>query len=163
MIFIALGANLPHPEFGSPLDTLDRATAKIDSDDISVREKSPYFKSLSVPNPDDPPFINSVIRVETRLSPHDLLKQLHAIEADFGRVRTVANAPRVLDLDLLAFGDRIISDENGLFLPHPRLAQRAFVLVPLQELAPHWVHPETGLSVGDMLAGLEDDQGCVRI
>jgi 2-amino-4-hydroxy-6-hydroxymethyldihydropteridine diphosphokinase len=93
-----------------------------------------------------------------------LLDVLHTIEAHFGRVRTVANAPRVLDLDLLAFGDLVTgADEEGweeLHLPHPRLENRAFVLLPLADVAPDWVHPQTGQTVAEMVAQLPSDQVC---
>jgi len=81
---------------------------------------------------------------------------LHRLEAEFGRVRSLRNAPRLIDLDLLAYG-REVSIEAPL-LPHPRLAERAFVLMPLAEVAPEWRHPQSGRSVGEMIAALPSDQ-----
>jgi 2-amino-4-hydroxy-6-hydroxymethyldihydropteridine diphosphokinase len=91
-----------------------------------------------------------------------LLDTLHAIEASFGRVRTVPNAPRVLDLDLLAYGDVILGEagEGGACIPHPRLESRAFVLLPLNDVAPGWVHPLSRRNLAEMMAKLPQDQVC---
>ena len=92
--------------------------------------------------------------IATRLQPAELLMLLHDVEAGFGRVRGTANASRTLDLDLLDYDGRIIASE--LVLPHPRMAERSFVLAPLAEIAPGWQHPLTRLGAGELLAGLPD-------
>jgi 2-amino-4-hydroxy-6-hydroxymethyldihydropteridine diphosphokinase len=110
---------------------------------------------------DQPPFLNAVASYACRLSPHAVLAQLQAIEQQQGRVRTVRHGPRTLDLDLLAYGEQVLSTPE-LTLPHPGVAERGFVLLPWQDIAPDWRHPQTGRTVGDMLAALDDVQDVVR-
>ena len=102
--------------------------------------------------------LNGVCLVETTLSPRVLLDVLHDIELEFGRVRTEKNAPRVLDLDLLAYDDFTTSPADDFDVPHPRLHERAFVLLPLFDLVPGWSHPRTGVSLDDMIATLDGAQ-----
>jgi 2-amino-4-hydroxy-6-hydroxymethyldihydropteridine diphosphokinase len=106
-------------------------------------------------------FLNGACLLETELSPHALLAELLAIEVRHGRRRGAPNAPRTLDLDLLLVGDACI-DTPELVLPHPRLHERAFVLVPLAELAAEAVHPRLGLRIGELLARLPDRRGVQR-
>lgn len=115
---------------------------------------SPFYASDAWPDPADPPFTNACFALETSLSPQALLAALLAIEAGFGRRRRRQNGPRTLDLDLLDYGGLILArdDPPALALPHPRLADRRFVLAPLRDLAPGWRHPATGASVDDLLA-----------
>ena len=115
---------------------------------------SSLYASPAWPDPADPPFVNAAAAIRTDLPPEALLSALHTIEAAFGRRRSVKNAPRTLDLDLLAYGDRVIGAAGGpgLILPHPAIAVRDFVLAPLCEIAPDWGHPQTGLTPGEMLA-----------
>jgi 2-amino-4-hydroxy-6-hydroxymethyldihydropteridine diphosphokinase len=112
-----------------------------------------------VPPSDQPWFVNEVIAVKTELSPRDLLALLHRVEAQFGRERGEPNAARTLDLDLLAYDDRVQPGGEGEpMLPHPRLHRRAFVLHPLAEVAPHWRHPITGDTVEHLIAVLPRGQ-----
>ena len=111
--------------------------------------------------PDQPDFVNAVAVVDTALSAGELLRELLALEARHGRVRSKPNAPRTLDLDLLLFGGQVIS-EPGLEVPHPRMHQRAFVLVPLVEVTPDALIPGHG-SAADLLAQLVGDQPITRI
>lgn len=122
-----------------------------------LRAFSRLYRSPAWPNPADPPFLNAVARIETSLAPAALLAALHAVEAGFGRRRSRRNGPRTLDLDLLDYDGLIrASDTNSpLILPHPRLSQRDFVLAPLNDLAPDWRHPASGLSARSMLARLK--------
>jgi len=108
-------------------------------------------------------FVNAAALVETSLSPHDLLAGLLEIESSLGRVRTEKWGPRLIDLDLLYYGRKIVN-ENGLVLPHPHLDRRRFVLAPLTEVAAKWVHPILGLTPGQMLALLpEAGQEVIRL
>ena len=158
MIYVALGANMPSPA-GPPAVTLRRALATMPRHGIEVVAVSPFYRSPAWPNPADPPYVNAVAEVKTRLMPGELLKALLAVEKAFGRVRKTRNEPRTLDLDLIDYGG-LISDADQLMLPHPRLHERAFVLRPLADIAPGWRHPDTGEGVVTLLgnvgeAGLE--------
>ena len=162
-ILIGIGANLPSERFGLPQDACKAAlTALNETPGVRVTSQSRWFESQPVPISDQPWFINGVAEVETNLSPQALLDTLHTIEANFGRVRTVQNAPRVLDLDLLAYGDEIMTagGDGGAEIPHPRLSGRAFVLLPIGDIAPLWVHPHTGRTLAEMVAELPQDQVC---
>ena len=160
MILIALGANLPSTA-GPPAATLNDALARLADRGVKVRALSSFYESPAWPDPADPVFVNAVALVETALQPVELLALLHGIETAHGRLRSTVNAPRSLDLDLLDYDGRLISD--GVTLPHPRLAQRAFVLVPLAEIAPAWRHPVTGQSVGELLDGLPGRGDCKKL
>lgn len=162
-ILIGVGANLSSDRFGTPLEACEAALKALNTaNGVRVAARSRWFKSAPVPMSDQPWFINGVARVETELSPLALLDTLHAIEASFGRVRTVPNAPRVLDLDLLAYGEVVLgeADEGGARIPHPRLESRAFVVLPLNDIAPDWVHPVSGRNLAKMMAELSPDQVC---
>ena len=151
-ILIALGANMPSAA-GPPAQTLKAALAALGDAGVVVLKVSSFSQTEAWPDPGDQPFTNAVATVQTSLQPFALLELLHATETAFGRVRSQPNAPRTLDLDLLAHGGTI-ADGQALTLPHPRLAQRRFVLEPLAEVAPHWRHPITGLTADEMLARL---------
>lgn len=139
MIFIALGANLPGI-YGAPEATLYAAISALEEAGLRVVATSSIWVTEPVPVSDQPLYRNAVVEVQTSLSPQELLALLHGIEADFGRVRGERNAARVLDLDLLAYGD-VILDGADISLPHPRMHERGFVLVPLCEIADMWIHP----------------------
>ncbi len=140
MIVIALGANLPG-RFASPRAALTAAIDAIRAKKITITKISSLWLTAPVPVSDQPFYHNAVVTVETALSPYALLEALHDIEQDFGRVRSVRNAPRVLDLDLIAYDDVVI-DKPELIVPHPRMQDRAFVLKPMAEVvAAEWVHP----------------------
>ena len=107
---------------------------------MSIAATSRWFRSAAEPPSGQPDFVNGVVRLVGEADPFALLAALHALEAKAGRVRTVVNAARTLDLDLLAM-DSLVVGEARLTLPHPRMAQRAFVLAPLCDVAPGWRHP----------------------
>ena len=155
MILIALGANLDHPRYGPPRETLDAALEALQQSGVAILGRSRWFRSAPTPPSDQPWFVNAVASAETSLSPADLLAKLHEIEAGFGRVRHRANEARVLDLDLLAYHDRESAPGESPILPHPRLAERAFVVLPLAEVAPDWRHPVSGLSAAEMANRLD--------
>ena len=142
-VFVALGSNLDHPVLH-----VQRALREIDElPETALVKISALYETAPVGILDQPPFVNAVAQIATTLSPHDFLARLHAIEGQHGRVRnsenTEKNGPRTLDLDILLFDELRIS-ERGLTIPHPRMCERAFVLVPLLEIAPEVVVPGKG-------------------
>ena len=155
LVLIGLGANLPSP-YGEPPATLRAALDRLAAAGVKTLRRSRFWHSAPVPVSDDPWYVNAVAAVETDLPPERLLAVLHEIEAEFGRVRSIVNAPRLIDLDLLAYG-REIRAEGAPLLPHPRMAERAFVLLPLADIAPAWRHPD-GRPLPELIAGLAEDQ-----
>jgi len=151
VILIGLGANLPSPA-GKPPDTLNAALAALALRSITIERQSGFYRSSAWPDPSDPPFVNAVAAVRTEFSPRDLMTALHEVESSFGRKRGESNAPRTLDLDLLDYDGRI--EQGPPVLPHPRMQDRAFVLLPLREVAPHWRHPASGRTISELIAAL---------
>lgn len=151
MILIALGANLPSPQ-GVPATTLRAALARFPEENIEVRAVAPFYRSCAWPDPNDPPFVNSVAHIETQRDPASLLAVLKELERAFGRMPGAPNAPRPLDLDILDYDGRIA--EGPPTLPHPRLHERGFVLIPLRDIAPGWRHPALGRSIGELIDAL---------
>ncbi|WP_396592975.1 2-amino-4-hydroxy-6-hydroxymethyldihydropteridine diphosphokinase [Brevundimonas sp. R86498] len=141
-VFVALGCN-DKGVWADCREALEAALARFRSEGIDVVARSSWWRSQAWPDPNDPPFLNGVVRVRTALDPHGLMAALGRIEEAFGRERGRRNAPRTLDLDLIAYG-RMSGDLEGLILPHPRAAARLFVMGPLAEIAPGWTHPVSG-------------------
>lgn len=161
MIIVALGANLASAA-GPPETTIRAALAVLGERGASPQNISHFWRTPAWPDRRDPWFINAAADIVTALSPEALLSVLHDIETQFGRNRSTnstaaakRNAPRTLDLDLI--------DYNGLVqagppeLPHPRMAERAFVLVPMRDMAPQWRHPVSGRSVDQLIGALPPD------
>ena len=163
MIIIAIGSNLPHPEFGASKDVCNAAIDAIEACGCGILDRSRWFRSVPVPASDQPAFVNGVISVRTALEPAELLSCLHGVEDRFDRLRSVPNAARTLDLDLIAYNKLVNDDPAGPLLPHPRMAERAFVLFPLRDMAPDWQHPVIGQSVATLIAALPGDQSCTPI
>jgi 2-amino-4-hydroxy-6-hydroxymethyldihydropteridine diphosphokinase len=150
--YIGLGSNL-----GDRMATLRAAVQRLETLDRIIGVSSLY-ETEPVGYLEQPRFLNAVVAVETVLAPGDLLRELLGIELDMGRTRSFADAPRTLDLDLLLVDD-VALETAELTLPHPRLHDRAFVLVPLADLAPEMVHPASGQTVREMLRALPDQSG----
>ncbi len=158
-IYIGLGGNIPHPRYGPPQATLQAALAALERHGVTARRVSPWYRTAPVPASDQPWYFNAVAEISANLSADQLLAELHAVEDQFGRVRSVPNAPRIIDLDLLDFRGEIAPGGLGkAILPHPRLIDRAFVLRPLADLAPNWRHPVSGASIQALVAALPADQ-----
>jgi 2-amino-4-hydroxy-6-hydroxymethyldihydropteridine diphosphokinase len=139
-IVVALGSN-DCGVWRDCCEALEAALARFRAEGIDVVARSSWWRSAAWPDPTDPPFLNGVVIVHTAHDPQALMAALGRIEAAFGRQRSAANAPRTLDLDLIAYG-RTAGNLDGLILPHPRAAIRKFVMGPLAEIAPGWVHPD---------------------
>ncbi len=154
--FVALGSNLAEPE----AQVLQAFAALNALPQTRLCAQSALYRSAPVGYAAQPDFINAVVLLETALSAPDLLQSLLNIERDCGRIRDFRNAPRTLDLDLLLYGD-LVMHEAGLTLPHPRMHERAFVLLPLLEIAPDCIIPGKGLAA-DYLAAV-DAQAIERI
>ena len=154
-VYIALGTNI-----GDRALNLQTAKNWLSRKAIITRESSVY---ITPPwgYTNQPDFFNQVIEVNTRLGPRSLLRFLQRIERKMGRVKLILNGPRVIDLDILFYGDRMITSPN-LQIPHPRMVGRAFVLVPLNAIAPDLVHPALGISVQQMLTDV-DTEGVIRL
>jgi 2-amino-4-hydroxy-6-hydroxymethyldihydropteridine diphosphokinase len=141
-VIVALGCN-DKGAWSSCRKALEAALARFRCEGVDVVARSSWWSSLAWPDPQDPPFLNGVVMVRTAHDPHELMAALGRIEDAFGRERSVRNAPRTLDLDLIAYG-RLSGDLGGLILPHPRAAERRFVMGPIVEIAPLWRHPTQG-------------------
>jgi 2-amino-4-hydroxy-6-hydroxymethyldihydropteridine diphosphokinase len=152
-VVVALGSNLKG-SYRSVQALLEAALSAMKSEGLRIVVRSSWWRSAAWPDPSAPAYLNGVAIVETPFDAQGTLTALRCVEARFGRARTVRNAPRTLDLDLVAFG-REAADAPGLTLPHPRAAERLFVMGPLAEIAPDWVHPTLGVSAQELAAAAE--------
>jgi 2-amino-4-hydroxy-6-hydroxymethyldihydropteridine diphosphokinase len=162
VILIGIGGNLESAQFGPPCDTLTAALAALKEKRIRILTRSGWYRTEPVPRSDQPWFVNAVVSLATELGAKDLLNALQATERQFGRVRGEPNAPRILDLDILDYQGEVI-DTTALVLPHPRLHERRFVLVPIAEIAPDWRHPILELTAVQLLAQLSSEQRIQRL
>ncbi len=154
MILIGIGGNLPGLDGATPLETCTAVVPVLrDLPGLDFIALSQWYRSTPLPYAPQPDYCNGVIRLEGEIPPEVLLLRLHAIEEDFGRLRSLPNAPRVLDLDIIDLNGLIRTDPPPV-LPHPRAHLRAFVLRPLLDVAPGWRHPGLNMSVSSLLAEL---------
>ena len=161
MIVVALGANLDS-QAGSPRATLLAALDTLRERGVKVAAVSPFYRTRAWPDPNDPDYVNAVASVVTALSPRELMDVLEQTETHFGRERSEKNAPRTLDLDLIDYDGRV--EQGPPVLPHPRMRERGFVLVPLADIAPAWRHPAGGERVQQLIEALPEARaGIVRL
>lgn len=150
-IVLALGGDLAG-DYPSLEALLEAALSSLPRAGMRLVRRSGWWRSAAWPDPSQPAYLNGVAIVETRLSPREVLAAIHALEAEFGRKRSAPNAPRTLDIDLIAYGREVI-DAPGITVPHPRAAERRFVTGPLAEIAPDWRHPTLGKTAAELAAG----------
>jgi 2-amino-4-hydroxy-6-hydroxymethyldihydropteridine diphosphokinase len=163
VILIGIGSNLASltAEMG-PREIVKQALAAFPQFGAEIVARSSWYESEPVPASNQPWYVNGVAIVTTALSPTKLLRKLMALETIFGRIRSISNAARTLDLDLLDHNGRL-RDTPSLSLPHPRMHQRRFVLEPLCEIAPQWRHPRLGLTATELRDRLPPGQPVVRL
>jgi 2-amino-4-hydroxy-6-hydroxymethyldihydropteridine diphosphokinase len=153
-IFVAIGANLPDSAGTPPLQICERAARAVSGlPDLNGAVRSRWFSSAPVPDSDQPRYINGILRLDGKADPPALLAWLQNIEQAAGRMRSERNAARTLDLDIVAM-DELVRDAPDPVLPHPRAHLRAFVLLPLRDVAPLWMHPVLGQDVNALIAAL---------
>ena len=155
LVYIALGSNL-----GDRAANLAKAREML-ADDIQVLKRSSIYRTAPWGYSEQDDFYNQVLEAETDLSPMRLLGRLKRIEKRMGRKKTFRNGPRVIDLDIL-FYDDLVLDTRRLVIPHPRLHERAFVLVPMAEINPGFIHPVLGKTIFELLSKV-DQAGVVRL
>lgn len=176
VFYIALGANLPS-RAGPPEATLAAALFRLSELGLGLRSVSQFWRTPAMPAGSGPDYVNACCIGHCKMQGAELLGLLHQVEAEFGRVREGRWQSRGIDLDLLAMGELILPDREtfarwqgldrdaqqretpgDLILPHPRIQDRGFVLIPLADIAPLWRHPVTGKTVREMLAALPEDE-----
>ena len=151
-IYLALGSNL-----GDRMSNLASAVERL-SRKITIKKISSVYETEPVYYEEQPLYLNAALCAVTELDPFELLRFVKSIESDLGRKPSFRNAPRLIDIDILFYGDQVI-ETSELTIPHPRLAERAFVLVPLAEIAPRLVHPVLQKRVSELLAAVEGVDG----
>ena len=151
MIFIGIGSNIAATGFISPEATIRAAINLFDDFGITLVGLSKFYLTSPVPASNQPWFVNCVAQIETLLSASECMANLHRLECAFQRVRSIPNASRTLDLDLLDYNGLVIRNQNTLTLPHPRINERAFVLIPLSNICPNWVSPFDGSKIEDLI------------
>jgi len=157
MIFLGIGSNLSS-SFGDRFKNIDLAISFLETYKINIIKKSSFYETFSYPNKSHPKFINSVIAVETKLPPVDLMSVLIFVEEKLERKRSKKNDPRTCDLDIIDYNYQIMNfkyRDLELTLPHKEMTNRNFVLYPLREISPNWIHPLTKKNINVLIKDLK--------
>ena len=149
MVFIGIGSNL-----GNRIKNINKAKYLLSLNGINILKSSSYYESLSWPDRSKPKFINIVVQLDTDISAQKILQISQSIENKLGRKKTYKNAPRTCDIDILSYKNRVISGD--ITIPHKRMSNRNFVLIPLFEIAPNYVHPKTNVSIKKLIFSLSN-------
>ena len=162
LAFIGIGANLPGLGYATPRATCEAAIQALVLAGVKIEKKSRWYKSAPVPASAQPWFINGIISIKISIEASALIEILQDVESKFGRTRTKKNAARTLDLDLIAYADTVSGwdkeADDKLILPHPRMHERTFVLMPLHEIAPNWSHPVFMTPIEELISKLDSKQ-----
>ena len=156
-IIIGVGGNINSEDGMHPIETCNKAICLLKDYSIEVKKQSKWYNSEPIPKSNQPNFFNCVVIAITKSNEYDVLKFLHKIEAEFGRRRNKINEPRSIDLDLIDYSNKV-SKNNKLIIPHPRAHLRKFVMGPLAEINPNWIHPILKLSVLEILKELDEQK-----
>ena len=149
MILLALGSNLAS-SFGDRYNNIDRAITELSKLNFKIVKRSSFYETPSYPNSLKPKFINIALSVEFNKSPKELLKKIWIVEKKMGRIRHVKNDPRTCDIDIIDFNGLVINESN-ITLPHPEAHNRSFVMYPLMEIYPQWIHPLINKKIDDII------------
>ena len=153
-IIIGIGGNINSEDGTHPIKICNKAIYSLQEYSINVKKQSKWYNSEAIPKSNQPNFFNCVVIASTKLNEYDVLKYLHEIEEEFGRRRNKINAPRSIDLDLIDYSNKVCKN-NKLIIPHPRAHLRKFVMGPLAEINPDWIHPILKVNVLDILTKLD--------
>jgi 2-amino-4-hydroxy-6-hydroxymethyldihydropteridine diphosphokinase len=162
LIYIGIGSNLNGKNNETPLQNCKKALVELKKE-VNICKISSWYKSEPIPVSNQPWFINGVIEISTDKSSLDLLEFILSIEKVFGRVREKKNEARILDLDIIDYKKKILYIKNKLIIPHPRMHERSFVLQPLSELNPKWMHPIKKKGIKELIRNLNDKQKISKI
>jgi len=159
MIYLGIGSNLSSA-YGDRFANINLAVKHLETYQIQVLKKSSYYETPSYPDRKNPKFINIVVCVKTNLSFENLVKAIISTEKKLERKRGIKNEPRTCDIDIIDYKSQVITInhlKNDFIIPHEKLASRNFVLLPLKEIEPKWIHPITNESVDDLINKLNED------
>jgi len=162
LIYIGIGSNLNGKNNETPLQNCKKALTELKKE-VNICKTSSWYKSEPIPVSNQPWYINGVVEISTNKSSIDLLKFILNIEEFFGRVREKKNEARILDLDIIDYKKEILYKKNKLIIPHPRMHQRSFVLQPLLELNPKWIHPIKKKGLKELIRNLNNKQKIFKI
>ena len=157
MIYLGIGSNLPS-SFGDRFKNINLAVSSLEEKKINLVKKSSFYETFSYPNKENPKFINIVIAVQTSLSPKDLMEVLISIEEKLERKRAKKNDPRTCDIDIIDYNGKVINFKLNNFelkIPHESMSTRNFVLYPLREICPNWIHPINKTTIDVLIKNLK--------